>query len=150
MLHWWQPYEHLYSQSTNILFESIKGKTELAKQIANYLHGEKSKTHFIRIDMSEYQEKHEVAVITTTFRAYICTINMLANKVAKFIGAPPGYVGYQEGGILTEALTKAPNAVVLFDEVDKAHTDVLSIMLQLFDEVYLDSGQIEPFWLSNK
>lgn len=71
------------------------GKTELAKQIASYLHGEKSKTHFIRIDMSEYQEKHEVA---------------------KFIGAPPGYVGHQEGGILTEALSKAPNAVVLFDE----------------------------------
>ena len=72
------------------------GKTELAKQIASYLHGgEKSKTHFIRIDMSEYQEKHEVA---------------------KFIGAPPGYVGHQEGGILTEALAKAPNAVVLFDE----------------------------------
>lgn len=90
------------------------GKTELAKQIANYLHGDKSKTHFIRIDMSEYQEKHEVA---------------------KFIGAPPGYVGYQEGGMLTEALTKAPNAVVLFDEVDKAHPDVLTIMLQLFDEV---------------
>lgn len=90
------------------------GKTELAKQIAKYLHSDKSKTHFIRIDMSEYQEKHEVA---------------------KFIGAPPGYVGHQEGGILTEALTKAPNAVVLFDEVDKAHTDVLTIMLQLFDEV---------------
>lgn len=61
-------------------------------------------------------------------------------KVAKFIGAPPGYVGHQEGGILTEALTKAPNAVVLFDEVDKAHTDVLTIMLQLFDEVRFESN----------
>lgn len=90
------------------------GKTELAKQVASYLHGDKASTHFIRIDMSEYQEKHEVA---------------------KFIGAPPGYVGHQEGGILTEALSKAPNAIVLFDEVDKAHPDVLTIMLQLFDEV---------------
>jgi ATP-dependent Clp protease ATP-binding subunit ClpB len=62
------------------------------------------------------------------------------NQVAKFIGAPPGYVGHQEGGILTEALTKAPNAVVLFDEVDKAHTDVLTIMLQLFDEVRIESN----------
>lgn len=99
---------HYFSQ------QNYLGKTELAKQVANYLHGDKSKTHFIRIDMSEYQEKHEVA---------------------KFIGAPPGYVGYQEGGALTEALEKAPNAVVLFDEVDKAHTDVLTTMLQLFDEV---------------
>jgi hypothetical protein len=57
------------------------------------------------------------------------------HEVAKFIGAPPGYVGHQEGGQLTEALIKAPNAVVLFDEVDKAHPDVLTIMLQLFDEV---------------
>ncbi|GFN87510.1 caseinolytic peptidase b protein homolog [Plakobranchus ocellatus] len=64
--------------------------------------------------MSEYQEKHEVA---------------------KFIGSPPGYVGHDEGGQLTKALTKCPNAVVLFDEVDKAHPDVLTIMLQLFDEV---------------
>ncbi len=55
--------------------------------------------------------------------------------MAKFIGAPPGYVGHQEGGHLTEALLKAPNAVVLFDEVDKSHPDVLTIMLQLFDEV---------------
>lgn len=56
-------------------------------------------------------------------------------KVAKFIGAPPGYIGHQDGGILTESLRKAPNAVVLFDEVDKAHPDVLTILLQLFDEV---------------
>jgi len=101
--------------NTNFL-HYITGKTELAKQVASYLHGDKSKTHFIRVDMSEYQEKHEVA---------------------KFIGAPPGYVGYQEGGVLTEALAKAPDAVVLFDEVDKAHTDVLTTMLQLFDEVCL-------------
>ncbi len=69
---------------------------------------------FIRIDMSEYQEKHEVA---------------------KFIGSPPGYIGHDQGGQLTSKLKKCPNAVVLFDEVDKAHPDILTIMLQLFDEV---------------
>lgn len=58
-------------------------------------------------------------------------------QVAKFIGSPPGYVGYQEGGQLTKKLKQCPNAVVLFDEVDKAHPDVLTIMLQLFDEVSL-------------
>ena len=57
--------------------------------------------------------------------------------MAKFIGAPPGYVGHDDGGQLTKALTKCPNAVVLFDEVDKAHPDCLTIMLQLFDEVCL-------------
>ena len=70
---------------------------------------------FVRVDMSEYQEKHEVA---------------------KFIGSPPGYVGHEEGGQLTKKLKKCPDAVVLFDEVDKAHPDVLTIMLQLFDEVW--------------
>ncbi|XP_009320761.1 PREDICTED: caseinolytic peptidase B protein homolog, partial [Pygoscelis adeliae] len=69
---------------------------------------------FIRLDMSEFQERHEVA---------------------KFIGSPPGYVGHEEGGQLTKKLRQCPNAVVLFDEVDKAHPDVLTIMLQLFDEV---------------
>ncbi|GFR90018.1 ClpB caseinolytic peptidase B homolog, partial [Elysia marginata] len=95
------------------------GKTELAKQVSNYLHKDK-REGFIRIDMSEYQEKHEVA---------------------KFIGSPPGYVGHDEGGQLTKALTKCPNAVVLFDEVDKAHPDVLTIMLQLFDEGRLTDGK---------
>lgn len=61
--------------------------------------------------------------------------------MAKFIGAPPGYVGYDQGGQLTEALHKCNNAVVLFDEVDKAHPDVLTIMLQLFDEVIIKSLQ---------
>ena len=60
---------------------------------------------------------------------------LVVHKVAKFIGAPPGYVGYDQGGQLTAALQKCNNAVVLFDEVDKAHPDVLTIMLQLFDEV---------------
>lgn len=95
------------------------GKTELAKQVAKYLHKDVSKG-FVRIDMSEYQEKHEVA---------------------KFIGSPPGYVGHEEGGQLTKKLTECPNAVVLFDEVDKAHTDILTIMLQLFDEGRLTDGK---------
>ncbi|XP_005108368.1 caseinolytic peptidase B protein homolog [Aplysia californica] len=95
------------------------GKTELAKQVSNYIHKNK-KEGFIRIDMSEYQERHEVA---------------------KFIGSPPGYVGHDEGGQLTKALTKCPQAVVLFDEVDKAHPDVLTIMLQLFDEGRLTDGK---------
>ncbi|CAF3685833.1 unnamed protein product [Adineta steineri] len=94
------------------------GKTELAKQIAKYLNGEKNQTRcFIRIDMSEYQEKHEVS---------------------KLIGAPPGY---EKGGQLTDLLTKCPTAVVLFDEVDKAHPDVLTVMLQLFDEGRLTDGK---------
>ncbi|XP_063413641.1 mitochondrial disaggregase-like [Mytilus trossulus] len=95
------------------------GKTELAKQVATYLHKDPKKA-FIRMDMSEYQEKHEVA---------------------KFIGSPPGYIGHDEGGQLTKKLTESPKAVVLFDEVDKAHPDVLTIMLQLFDEGRLTDGK---------
>ncbi|XP_031834752.1 mitochondrial disaggregase [Nomia melanderi] len=95
------------------------GKTELAKQLATYIHKNK-KEGFIRLDMSEYQEKHEVA---------------------KLIGAPPGYVGHDEGGQLTKLLKKCPNAVVLFDEVDKAHPDVLTVLLQLFDEGRLTDGK---------
>ena len=90
------------------------GKTELAKQIANYFHKNNEKG-FIRFDMTEYQSKHEVS---------------------KFIGSPPGYVGHQEGGQLTKRLRACPDAVVLFDEVEKAHQDVLTILLQLFDEVF--------------
>lgn len=95
------------------------GKTELAKQLAAYIHKNKQTT-FIRLDMSEYQEKHEVA---------------------KLIGAPPGYIGHDEGGQLTKKLKKCPEAVVLFDEVDKAHPDVLTVLLQLFDEGRLTDGQ---------
>uniref|UniRef100_A0A8C5MBR5 Mitochondrial disaggregase n=1 Tax=Leptobrachium leishanense TaxID=445787 RepID=A0A8C5MBR5_9ANUR len=95
------------------------GKTELAKQTARYLHKDLKKG-FIRMDMSEFQEKHEVA---------------------KFIGSPPGYVGHEEGGQLTKKLKQCPNAVVLFDEVDKAHPDVLTVMLQLFDEGRLTDGK---------
>lgn len=95
------------------------GKTELAKQIAHYLYKEK-KDAFIRIDMSEYHDKH---------------------SVARFIGAPPGYVGHEEGGQLTKRLSKFPKAVVLFDEVEKAHPDVLNVLLQLFDEGRMTDGQ---------
>ncbi|XP_072941597.1 mitochondrial disaggregase-like [Epargyreus clarus] len=95
------------------------GKTELAKQLARYMHRD-DPAAFIRLDMSEYQEKHEVA---------------------KLIGAPPGYVGHEEGGQLTRALAKRSDAVVLFDEVDKAHPDVLTVLLQLFDEGRLTDGK---------
>ncbi|KAL4229976.1 hypothetical protein ACF0H5_010365 [Mactra antiquata] len=95
------------------------GKTELAKQVAKYLHKDLKKG-FIRMDMSEYQQPHEVA---------------------KFIGSPPGYIGHDEGGQLTKLLKENPKAVVLFDEVEKAHNDVLTIMLQLFDEGRLTDGK---------
>ncbi|XP_047126650.1 mitochondrial disaggregase isoform X3 [Hydra vulgaris] len=94
------------------------GKTELAKQLARFLHKDVEKS-FIRLDMSEYQEKHEVS---------------------KLIGSPPGYVGYEQGGQLTTKLKAFPKAVVLFDEVEKAHPDVLTVMLQLFDEGRLTDG----------
>ncbi|MES1916398.1 MAG: hypothetical protein MHM6MM_008220 [Cercozoa sp. M6MM] len=94
------------------------GKTELAKRLAEFTND--SADNFIRIDMSEFQSKHEVA---------------------KFIGAPPGYVGHEQGGQLTERLKKCPNAVVLLDEIEKAHPDVLTVMLQLFDEGRLTDGQ---------
>ena len=88
------------------------GKTETAKQLAAHKNNDipDSKVSFIRIDMSEFQERHEVS---------------------KFIGSPPGYVGHEEGGQLTKALTDHPESVVLFDEVEKAHPDVLNIMLQV-------------------
>eukprot|EP00160_Parvularia_atlantis_P020203 Unigene8260_Nuclearia_a/m.25364 Unigene8260_Nuclearia_a/g.25364 ORF Unigene8260_Nuclearia_a/g.25364 Unigene8260_Nuclearia_a/m.25364 type:complete len:498 (-) Unigene8260_Nuclearia_a:68-1561(-) len=113
----WQDTDHplvfLFLGSSGI------GKTELAKQMAAYLHPN-NPNGFVRIDMSEYQEKHEVA---------------------KFIGSPPGYVGHESGGQLTERLRACPNAVVLLDEVEKAHPDVLTIMLQLFDEGRLTDGK---------
>ncbi|KAI8369415.1 P-loop containing nucleoside triphosphate hydrolase protein [Radiomyces spectabilis] len=96
------------------------GKTELAKALAAYLHGNEMDKGFIRIDMSEFQHKHDVS---------------------RFIGSPPGYVGYDEGGQLTEKLKECPNAVVLLDEVEKAHPDVLGIMLQLFDEGRITDGK---------
>jgi ATP-dependent Clp protease ATP-binding subunit ClpB len=94
------------------------GKTELAKALAAFLfHSEKS---LVRIDMSEYMEKH---------------------TVARLIGAPPGYVGYEEGGQLTEAVRQHPYTVILFDEVEKAHRDVVNVLLQLLDDGRLTDGQ---------
>lgn len=94
------------------------GKTEVAKTLADYLFNDEHK--MVRIDMSEYMEKH---------------------AVARLIGAPPGYVGYEEGGQLTEAVRKHPYSVVLFDEVEKAHPDVFNIFLQIFDEGHLTDSQ---------
>jgi len=87
------------------------GKTELAKALASYLFNEENA--LIRIDMTEYMEKH---------------------AVARLIGAPPGYVGYEEGGQLTEQVRRKPYSVVLFDEIEKAHNDVFNIMLQILDD----------------
>jgi ATP-dependent Clp protease ATP-binding subunit ClpB len=87
------------------------GKTELAKALAEYLFDDENM--MTRIDMSEYQEKH---------------------SVSRLVGAPPGYVGYDEGGQLTEAVRRKPYSVVLFDEIEKAHPDVFNILLQVLDD----------------
>ena len=94
------------------------GKTELAKALADYLFDDESL--MTRIDMSEYQEKH---------------------SVSRLIGAPPGYVGYDEGGQLTEAVRRKPYSVVLFDEIEKAHPDVFNILLQVFDDGHLTDNK---------
>ena len=94
------------------------GKTHLAKTLAAFLFDDENT--MIRIDMSEYMEKH---------------------SVSKLIGAPPGYVGYDEGGQLTEAIRRKPYAVILLDEIEKAHPEVLNILLQLFDDGRLTDGQ---------
>jgi ATP-dependent Clp protease ATP-binding subunit ClpB len=94
------------------------GKTELAKALAEFLFDDEQA--LIRIDMSEYMEKHEVA---------------------RLIGAPPGYVGYEEGGQLTERVRRKPYAVVLFDEIEKAHPDVFNLLLQVLDDGRLTDGQ---------
>jgi ATP-dependent Clp protease ATP-binding subunit ClpB len=94
------------------------GKTELARALAEFLFDDERA--MIRIDMSEYMEKH---------------------SVARLIGAPPGYVGYDEGGQLTEAVRRRPYAVVLFDEIEKAHADVFNILLQVLDDGRLTDGQ---------
>ena len=87
------------------------GKTELARALADFLFDDENA--MVRIDMSEYMERH---------------------AVARLIGAPPGYVGYEEGGQLTEAIRRRPYAVVLFDEIEKAHPEVFNVMLQLLDD----------------
>jgi len=94
------------------------GKTELTKSLAEFLFDDS--TAMVRIDMSEFMEKH---------------------SVARLIGAPPGYVGYEEGGVLTEAVRRRPYQVVLFDEVEKAHGDVFNILLQVLDDGRLTDGQ---------
>ncbi|MFT3777367.1 MAG: ATP-dependent chaperone ClpB [Ottowia sp.] len=94
------------------------GKTELTKALASFLFD--SAEHMIRIDMSEFMEKH---------------------SVARLIGAPPGYVGYDEGGYLTEAVRRKPYSVVLFDEIEKAHPDVFNVLLQVLDDGRLTDGQ---------
>ena len=94
------------------------GKTELTKALAEFLFDDE--TAMVRIDMSEYMEKH---------------------SVARLIGAPPGYVGYEEGGALTEAVRRRPYQVILFDEVEKAHPDVFNVLLQVLDDGRLTDGQ---------
>ena len=94
------------------------GKTELTKAVADYLFDDDNA--MVRIDMSEFMEKH---------------------SVARLIGAPPGYVGYDEGGVLTEAVRRRPYQVILFDEVEKAHPDVFNVLLQVLDDGVLTDGQ---------
>ncbi|MCD4744251.1 MAG: AAA family ATPase, partial [Desulfobacteraceae bacterium] len=94
------------------------GKTELAKSLAEFIFD--NKNAMVRIDMSEYMEKH---------------------SVARLIGAPPGYVGYEEGGYLTEAVRRRPYSVILFDEIEKAHSDVFNVLLQVLDDGRMTDGQ---------
>jgi ATP-dependent Clp protease ATP-binding subunit ClpB len=94
------------------------GKTELTRALAEFLFDDESA--MVRIDMSEYMEKH---------------------SVARLIGAPPGYVGYDEGGALTEAVRRRPYQVILFDEIEKAHPDVFNVLLQVLDDGRLTDGQ---------
>ena len=94
------------------------GKTELARALAEFLFDDERA--MIRIDMSEYQEKH---------------------TVARLVGAPPGYIGYEEGGQLTEAVRRRPYCVILFDEIEKAHPDVFNALLQVLDDGRLTDGQ---------
>ena len=100
------------------------GKTELAKALAEYLFNDESA--MVRIDMSEYQERH---------------------AVSRLIGAPPGYVGYDEGGQLTEAVRRKPYSVILLDEIEKAHPDVFNILLQVLDDGRLtdNKGRVVNF-----
>ena len=94
------------------------GKTELTKALADFLFDDEHA--MVRIDMSEFMEKH---------------------SVSRLIGAPPGYVGYEEGGVLTEAVRRRPYQVILFDEIEKAHPDVFNVLLQVLDDGRLTDGQ---------
>ena len=102
------------------------GKTELAKSLAEFLYD--SEQAIIRVDMSEFMEKH---------------------SVARLIGAPPGYVGYEEGGYLTEAVRRKPYSVILFDEIEKAHPDVFNVLLQILDDGRLTDGQGKTVYFKN-
>ena len=102
------------------------GKTELSKALAEFLFDDESA--LVRLDMSEYMEKH---------------------SVSRMIGAPPGYVGYEEGGALTEAVRRRPYQVILFDEIEKAHPDVFNILLQVLDDGRLTDGQGRTVDFSN-
>ena len=102
------------------------GKTEMARSLAQFLFDDESA--MVRIDMSEYGEKH---------------------SIARLIGAPPGYVGYEEGGQLTEAVRRRPYCVLLFDEIEKAHPDVFNLFLQVFDDGRLTDGQGRTVHFSN-
>jgi ATP-dependent Clp protease ATP-binding subunit ClpB len=94
------------------------GKTELARALAEFLFDDEQ--YMVRVDMSEYMEKH---------------------SVARLIGAPPGYVGYDEGGYLTEAVRRHPYSVILFDEIEKAHPDVFNALLQILDDGRMTDGK---------
>ena len=94
------------------------GKTELAKTLAQALFDDEK--NLVRIDMSEYMEKY---------------------SVSRLIGAPPGYVGYEEGGQLTEAVRRKPYSVILFDEIEKAHPDVFNVLLQVLDDGRITDSQ---------
>src|SRR4029077_3851629 len=102
------------------------GKTELTKALASFLFDDDNA--MVRIDMSEFMEKH---------------------SVSRLIGAPPGYVGYDEGGVLTEAVRRRPYQVILFDEVEKAHNDVFNVLLQVLDDGRLTDGQGHTVDFSN-
>jgi ATP-dependent Clp protease ATP-binding subunit ClpB len=102
------------------------GKTELARALAEVVFDDKNR--MVRVDMSEYMEKH---------------------SVARLIGAPPGYVGYEEGGHLTEAVRRHPYSVVLLDEIEKAHPDVFNVLLQIMDDGRLTDGQGRTVDFSN-
>ena len=103
------------------------GKTELAKALASYLFD--TEESMVRIDMSEYMEKQ---------------------SVSRLIGAPPGYIGFDEGGQLTEAVRRRPYAVILFDEIEKAHPDVFNVMLQILDDGRVTDSQGRTVDFKNK